>query len=118
LLKSDHSIITLEIDKQNVKRGKGFHKFNTSLLLDSTFKEKLQKLIPEKVQSYKEHNLNPYLLWELIKFDIRGLAIKFSSELKKSMKMKILRILRTFSGITFCSFSLNVLSRRRDVLNL
>jgi hypothetical protein len=50
-------------------------------LLDSTFKEKQQKLIPEKVQGYKEHNLNPNLLWELIKFDIRGLAIKFSSEL-------------------------------------
>jgi exonuclease III len=46
--KSDHSFISLENDKQNLKRGKGFYKFNTSLLLDSTFKEKLQKLIPEK----------------------------------------------------------------------
>jgi hypothetical protein len=81
--KSDHSFISLEIDKQNLKRGKGFYKFNTSLLLDSTFKDKLQKLIPEKVQSYREQNLNPNLLWELIRCDISGLAIKYSSELRK-----------------------------------
>ena len=44
-LKSDHSFILLEIDKQNLKRGKGFYKFNTSLLLDDKFIENLQKLI-------------------------------------------------------------------------
>jgi hypothetical protein len=44
-LKSDHSFILLEIDKQNLNRGKGFYKFNTCLLLDDKFIENLQKLI-------------------------------------------------------------------------
>lgn len=82
-LKSDHSFILLEIDKQNLKRGKGFYKFNTSLLLDDKFIENLQKLIQEKETLYNNENINPTLIWELIKSDIRGYAIKYSSEVKK-----------------------------------
>jgi hypothetical protein len=77
-LKSDHSFILLEIDKQNLKIGKGFYKFNTSLLLDDKFIENLQKLIQEKETLYNNENINPTLIWELIKSDIRGYANKYS----------------------------------------
>jgi hypothetical protein len=91
--------MSLEIDKQILKRGKGFYKFNTSLLLDSTFNEKLQKLIPEKVQSYREQKLSPNLLWELIKCDIRGLAIKYSSELRKHENENIKNIEKELNSL-------------------
>ena len=78
--KSDHSFILLEIDKQNLKRGKEFYKFNTSLLLDDKCIENLQKIIQEKETLYNNENINPTLIWELIKRDIRGYAIKYSSE--------------------------------------
>jgi hypothetical protein len=32
---------------------------------------------------YNNENINPTLIWELIKSDIRGYAIKYSSEVKK-----------------------------------
>ena len=82
--KSDHSFILLEIDKQNLKRGKEFYKFNTSLLLHDKFIENLQKIIQEKETLYNNENINPTLIWELIKSDIRGYAIKYSSEVKKT----------------------------------
>ena len=90
-LKSDHSFILLEIDKQNLKRGKGFCKFNTSLLLDDKFIENLPKLIQEKETLYNNENINPTLIWELIKSDIRGYAIKYSSEVKNK-KQRLLKI--------------------------
>jgi hypothetical protein len=40
-------------------------------------------LIQEKETLYNNENINPTLIWELIKSDIRGYAIKYSSEVKK-----------------------------------
>jgi hypothetical protein len=48
------------------------------------FIENLQKLIQEKETLYNNENINPTLIWELIKSDIRGYAIKYSSEVKKT----------------------------------
>jgi hypothetical protein len=38
-----------------------------------------QKLIQEKETLYNNENINPTLIWGLIKSDIRGYAIKYSS---------------------------------------
>jgi hypothetical protein len=37
--KSDHSFISVEIEKNSFARGKGFFKLNTSLLLDKDYIE-------------------------------------------------------------------------------
>ena len=89
--KSDHSFLSLEIDKQQLKRGKGFYKLNTSLLLDNNYKDKLQRLILEKSNMHKTQNMNPNLLWELVKSDIRGYSIKYSPEIKKQESEDILK---------------------------
>jgi hypothetical protein len=81
--KSDHSFLSLEIDKQQLKRGTGFYKLNTSLLLDNNYKDNLQRLILEKSSMNKTQNINPNLLWEFVKSDIRGYSIKYSSKIKK-----------------------------------
>jgi hypothetical protein len=46
------------------------------IIFDDKFIENLQKLIQEKETLYNNENINPTLIWELIKSDIRGYAIK------------------------------------------
>ena len=76
----------LEIDKQQFKRGKGVYKLDTSLHLDYNYKDNLQRLILEKLSIYKNQNINPNLLWELMKSYIREYSIKYSSEIKKKQE--------------------------------
>ena len=42
---SDHSIISLEIDFRNFTRGRGYWKFNNSLLRDETYVEKVKSVL-------------------------------------------------------------------------
>ena len=49
--KSDHSFISVEIEKNSFARGKGFFKLNTSLLLDKDYVELIRKLI-QKQKTY------------------------------------------------------------------
>ena len=49
---SDHSGITLEIDFSKFKRGKGFWKFNTSLLKDPDYLNKIKDTIKRVVAQY------------------------------------------------------------------
>ena len=81
--KTDHSFISLAIAKNTVKRGPGFFKLNTSLLLDNMYVEKIKALIDNKTMEYRDENIEPDLLWETIKSDIRGETIKYSSSKKK-----------------------------------
>ena len=46
-IKSDHSVVMIDIEINNIKRGPGIFKLNNSLLLDSTYKEKIQKAIKD-----------------------------------------------------------------------
>ena len=49
---SDHSSITLEIDFSQFTRGKGFWKFNSSLLKDQEYVEKVKNVIKRVVAQY------------------------------------------------------------------
>ena len=49
---SDHSGITLEIDFTKFKRGRGFWKFNCSLLKDHIYVEKIKSTIKRVVAQY------------------------------------------------------------------
>jgi hypothetical protein len=57
--KSDHSFISVEIEKNSFARGKGFSKLNTSLLLDKDYVELIRKLIQKQKNIYDEQNVNP-----------------------------------------------------------
>ena len=65
--KSDHSVISVEIENNSFARGKGFFKHNTSLLLDKDYIELIRKLIQKQKHIYDEQNVNPNLKWEMIK---------------------------------------------------
>ena len=76
--RSDHSFVSLELGKENITRGPGFFKLNTSLLLQKEYINKIRALISQKKNEYTEQNLASDLKWEMIKADIRGESIKYS----------------------------------------
>ena len=67
--KSDHSFITIEIGNKKLERGPGFWKLNTSLLLDTSYTQLIENTIAEKTIQYKNENLKPDTMWELIKYE-------------------------------------------------
>ena len=90
--RTDHSLIQIKFSKSNDKRGPGFFKLNVSLLLQHDYVEKIKKLICNKKQEYKQQNVDPDLLWETIKSDIRGETIKYSSTKKKKREARVVEI--------------------------
>ena len=84
----DHSLVMMEM-QINVKypRGPGFWKFNSSLLEDDEYTEKLMFKIPHfinKYQDLEDHGLS----WELIKMEIRAftIIISYSKQIVKTKK--------------------------------
>ena len=78
-LYSDHNPITLELYIQNQQnRGRGFWKFNYSLLTDQNYTEKIKQIIQTTKDKYKEID-NKGLIWDVIKTEIRGATISYSA---------------------------------------
>ena len=105
---SDHSIIEITIDFDRVKVGKGFFKFNNSLLKDTTYTDSIKIRIKEVTRQYLETpiddnfwdtlsmeniehldlNINPQLFFEVLLLEIRGLTINYSSRLKRRKNLR------------------------------
>ena len=79
--KSDHTPVILNINILNIKRGPGYFKLNSSLLLDSVYQENIKQSINET--SVINKDANPNTLWELIKGTIRNETIKYATKKKK-----------------------------------
>ena len=79
--RSDHSIITLKLLIPSMQRGPGFWKFNCSLLADRNYVQ----MIRETLQICKEKyvDINAQLYWEMVKMEIRGKSISYSTWKKK-----------------------------------
>ena len=109
---SDHSIPSIEIDFRKFERGRGYWKFNNSLLKDPEYVSIVKKSIknvlktyclcdftnenidaasPEQLQSIP-CTINDQLLFDMIQLEIRGNTIKYSAFKKreKSNTMKML----------------------------
>ncbi len=80
-LHSDHSILIIEIGNDNPSRGKGFWKFNTSLLHD-TYVRKIKEIIQKCNLEYNSI-ANKGLIWELIKMEIRSFTLPYCVQKKK-----------------------------------
>ena len=89
---SDHSTISLSIDLHNQPHGRGFWKFNNSLLKDKDYVNKIKKCIIDTVDTYRiddkdsndeKFTINDQLLWETLKLMIRGETIPYASHKKK-----------------------------------
>ena len=81
---SDHSLVLIKLETSVPKRGPGYWKMNTDLLLDKEYKIKLQGKIKEIVSLNEESN--PNTKWELIKSTIRSESITYSVQKSKEQK--------------------------------
>ena len=83
-IKTDHSLITLSLNPHDLDKGRGYWKFNTSLLNDSLYVENVKTLIKETISIHKDNQeMDEQFLWELIKMQIRGLTIQYASQKKR-----------------------------------
>ena len=74
---SDHSAIVVGYQTtQDKDKGKGFWKFNSSLLGEQTYVESLNKSIDKWLKEYEEVQ-SKQLIWELLKYEIRKFTIKY-----------------------------------------
>ena len=84
--KSDHSVVTLNINLSTTAKGPGVFKINNSILLDTEYQSNIRNSITDIVEINKE--TNPNTLWELIKGTIRNESIRYSTLKKKQQKLR------------------------------
>ena len=102
-ISSDHSIPILEIDFSKFSRGRGFFKFNNSLIKDPDYVTLVKEAVKEVAKRYAEDiydpiflnnanpeqlqdltfTINPQLMMECILLEIRGKTIEYSARKKK-----------------------------------
>ena len=85
-LKSDHSVVSLIMNiAGSTERGRGFFKFNNSLLQDKSYVD----LIKDTIQTFHADNIkmeNKGLLWDCLKCKIRGVTISYASAVAKERR--------------------------------
>ena len=87
--KTDHFSVTLKLlsDTPNQQRGKGYWKFNASLISDPEYTNKIKQCIRKWKSNCSDIEDNR-VKWELIKFEIRSFTIKFSKSKAKLQMSK------------------------------
>ena len=85
--RSNHSPIGIELDVHEVVHGRGFWKFNHSLLHDSECVKLVKQTIEDVKEEYGKSLHNKQMTLEMIKLKVRGATIPYSSR-KKSWKLK------------------------------
>ena len=84
---SDHSVISITMNALQSRRGKGFWKFNNTLLADETYCsgliERIHSVLKENVE------LSPCTKWEFLKMNVSQHTIQFSkSKRERELKME------------------------------
>lgn len=90
-IKSDHSIIHIDLGKDKHQRGKGFWKFNSQYLKDTHFIEEMNKLI-DSLKTDTIDMQDKGLRWDFIQNQLRGFCLKYSftkSKEKHELRTKL-----------------------------
>ena len=107
-INSDHSHIGMKISLAGQEKGKGFWKFNNSLLKDPQYVEIVKKCIEEVTELYQaeyqientneinydnmEFTINDQLLFDTLKLSIRGQTIPYCAKKKREREEKEVQI--------------------------
>ena len=85
--RTDHSLITLCIGTKTNPRGPGFWKLNTHFLRDLEYISLIKNTINEVSNDYKDdETVDPVLLWDVLKMQIRASSIKYAKEYKAKQR--------------------------------
>jgi len=87
-IKTDHSLISISFEiEHSVEPGRGFWKFNSDLLRDTIYVDKIKQLIHDLTWQYDAYE-NKSLLWDYIKCEIRGATISYASYIAKQRRQQ------------------------------
>ena len=80
-----HSPIFFSLQLKDMPtRGKGFWKFNNSLISNDEYVEKMKNQISETIHMLDQDKItDKHLRWEFLKYEIRKFTINFSKKLVK-----------------------------------
>lgn len=84
-IKSDHSIVEITIDLEKVKRGRGFWKFNSSVLSETKYKTDMSELI-EKNWNESVNMTDTSNRFDWLKYNIMKYSRKYCSD--RAMRTK------------------------------
>ena len=88
-IKSDHSAITLCINStKDLPFGPSYWKFNCSLLGDNTYVQLINFKYNEWLDEFSEVH-DKRLLWDLVKYKIRQVTIKYSKEKARERRAQL-----------------------------
>ena len=132
--RSDHSIIEISINLSEFKHGKGYWKFNNSLLKNQEYLNLINKTIEEEKIKYAlpvynmdhitgsnesiEFSISCDLFLETLLMRIRGESIKFASQLKRNRDLQEKHLLKDISQLeqNLDQENLNILNEKKSVL--
>ena len=87
--RTDHSGIVLKLEFQNMEGGKGYWKFNNSLLRDKKYIDQVKDIDLEQISDCDlDLNIKEQLFLETLLMMIRGITIKYGSFKKTKMKKR------------------------------
>ena len=98
--KTDHSPVYIEFSLKGNERGPGYWKIPHSLVYDKEF----QARVVDLVKDFEKTNADtdPAVLWDTIQAAIRGLALKYGSELKRKKKQDIEKLEQDIAESVSC----------------
>ena len=79
---TDHDLVKLTLKCSLPSRGRGYWKFNTSLLKDKTYIAQVKETVTATATEF-DYLQNKGLLWDFIKMKIRGMTIKYCAKQKR-----------------------------------
>lgn len=87
-IQSDHSLLKLSLKSGNTQnKGKGFWKFNASLLYDTVYVENIKRII-NNVAHIHNDTVDKGAVWEFIKLEIRSYTIPYCIEKAKQRNVR------------------------------
>ena len=108
--RSDHSIVKIELCASEEKRGKGFWKFNSSLLKDPTYEILVKNVVRECIMQYAcededitnpnlKLNISDQLFFETLKMELRKNTIIHSAKKKREEQNDENKIRHLIAGL-------------------
>jgi len=85
--RSDHNCATLTLNTNEISRGRGLWKFNSSLLQENNFRDEIINTIQNT--AWENREAEKWLLWDTIKCSIRGTCIGYAIKRKKKETKQI-----------------------------
>ena len=87
-LSTDHSPLFCSfLNLTNISKGRGLWKFNNSLISNANFVDGMKTLIQKVIFGFENDTyLTDQVKWELLKYEIRKLAINFSKKIAQNFR--------------------------------